>query len=379
MKSLCRKQLEPKLCACRFASAPWRSALTQEGFRHLPALAIFVIALLSGGCASLVGPSDQDILVETLSAQGARMAGAKCLIETKKSAVSFLSGATVNIPRSPAPAKIKCIDSSGHVASGILISRANIGLAGNAVFGGMIGLVVDNASGAGFDYPPQVSLRVGQTREFDRISSLTGVAAPGRLISDDGRSQERSVERERLIKGLAFRVREIDRVSGQPSADITLEITAVSDSRVEFNGGNLVFYSDGRAPSGAPPMPHMSGLGGQKLAVGVASVARFFPGGEAPPVSIKITPREHVLFSASERTTTLLLCDVDGHGVVFGTPGGGGVTASQRIQGYVIVEPTSGLVVAANVRSENKHYSFARDFSLESGTTNKIDNSPATR
>ncbi len=342
-------------------------------------LAISVISLLSGGCASLVGPSDQDVLVELLSAQGARIAGARCLIETEKSTISFLSGASVNIPRSSASAKIKCIDSSGHIASGILISRANIGLAGNAVFGGMIGLAVDNASGAGFDYPPQVALRVGQTREFDKISSLAGVAAPGRLISDDGRSQVRSTDRERLIKGLAFRVREIDNVSGQPSAEIQLEVTSVLDDRVEFNGGDLVLYSDGRAPSGAPPMPHMSGLGGQKLAVGVASVARFFPAGEAPPVRIKITPRERVLFSASERTTTLLLCDVDGHGVVFGTPGGGGITASQRIDGYVMVEPTSGLVVAANVRSENKHYSFARDFSLEFGRTNKIDNSPFTR
>jgi hypothetical protein len=295
------------------------------------------------------------------------MASTQCQFKTKRSADSFLSGAPVSIPRSSEPAKIKCKDSDGRTAVGLLTSRANVGLAGNVIFGGIIGVTVDHVSGAGFDYPPQVLLRIGQTREFDRNDSLAGVSAPGRLLSDDGEPQYKPAENQPLIKGLTFRVKEIDRVSGTPTADIKLEVSAASENRVEFNDGGLVFYAEGRAPSGALPMPHMSGLGGRKLTLGVASNARFLPGGEAPPVSIKITPREHLIFSESGTTTTLLLCDVDGHGTVFGTPGGGGVAASQRIQGYVIVEPHSGLVVAANVRSENKHYSFARDFKLDSG------------
>lgn len=370
MKFFCCKRSEPRVITRRFAPTLSRLKLIGKGSRRPSALVLSVLALISSGCASLVVPSHQDIVVELLSTEGASMASSHCQFETKRSADSFLSGAPVSIPRSSEQAKIKCKDPSGRIAAGLMTSRANVGLAGNVIFGGIVGVTVDHVSGAGFDYPPQVLLRVGQTREFDRNDSVAGVSAPGRLLSDNGEPKSKPAEIQPLIKGLVFRVKEIDRVSGTPTANIRLEVSAASDGRVEFNGGGLVFYADGRPPTGALPMPHISGLGGRKLTVGVASIARFLPGGEAPPVSIKITPRERLVFSEFGTTTTLLLCDVDGHGIVFGTPGGGGVAASQRIQGYVIVEPDSGLVVAANVRSENKHYSFARDFRLESGTKN---------
>ena len=370
MNLLCCKHSEPKAITRKFASTLSRLTLVRKGSRRPSALALSMLALISSGCASLVVPSHQDIVVELLSTQGSRIASTQCQFENKRSADSFVSGAPFSIPRSSEPAKIKCIDSNGRIAAGLMTSRANVGLAGNVIFGGIIGVTVDHVSGAGFDYPPQVLLRIGQTREFDRIDSLAGVSAPGRLLSDNGEPQYKPAESQPLVKGLTLRVKEVDRVSGTPTADIRLEVSAASDTRVEFNDGSLVFYADGRAPSGAIPMPHMSGLGGRKLTLGVASTVRFLPGGEAPPVSIKITPREQLVFSEFGTTTTLLLCDVDGHGTVFGTPGGGGVAASQRIQGYIIVEPHSGLVVAANVRSENKHYSFARDFRLESGTKN---------
>ena len=47
-----------------------------------------------------------------------------------------------------------------------LVSKANMPVWGNILFGGIIGYVVDRSTGAGFDYPENVNVALGETSKL---------------------------------------------------------------------------------------------------------------------------------------------------------------------------------------------------------------------
>ena len=64
-------------------------------------------------------------------------------------------------------------------AVGRAISRANAGLAGNIIFGGGIGAIIDHNKGTAYTYPTWVQLVFGQTLVFDRSTEKDGQPVTG--------------------------------------------------------------------------------------------------------------------------------------------------------------------------------------------------------
>jgi hypothetical protein len=142
------------------------------------ALAIAAIVSCTG-CASIVNDSTHPMKLETKNAAGTFVTGASCQISNDYGSIAAKSGDTVQIRRSSKDMDITCKDPSNPDAVGRAISRANAGLAGNIIFGGGIGAIIDHNKGTAYTYPTWVQLEFGKTLIFDRATEKDGQPVVG--------------------------------------------------------------------------------------------------------------------------------------------------------------------------------------------------------
>lgn len=119
---------------------------------------VLSLAALLGGCASITGTQDQSISVQ--ATQGSTIiSGASCTLSNDVGKWYVKTPGSVSVKKSTADMTVECAkyDASG---SEKLVSKANVNVWGNVLIGGMIGYVVDRNSGAGFDYPEAVTVRL---------------------------------------------------------------------------------------------------------------------------------------------------------------------------------------------------------------------------
>ncbi len=138
-----------------------------------------LVALLATGCASIVNDTTHPMKLETKRSDGTVVAGAECKVSNDYGAIQAKSGSTVQVRRSSKDLDIVCKDPAQPDAVGRAISRANAGLAGNIIFGGGIGAIIDHNKGTAYTYPTWVQLVFGRTLVFDRYAEQDGQPVPG--------------------------------------------------------------------------------------------------------------------------------------------------------------------------------------------------------
>lgn len=126
------------------------------------------------GCASIVNDSTQPMKIETKSSSGQAVAGAECKISNDYGSVTAKSGDTAQVRRSSKDLDITCKHPDNPEAVARAISRANAGLAGNILFGGGIGAIIDHNKGTAYTYPTWVQLVFGKSLVFDRSAEKDG-------------------------------------------------------------------------------------------------------------------------------------------------------------------------------------------------------------
>jgi hypothetical protein len=131
-------------------------------------LAALSVAVLATGCASIVNDTTQAMRIETMRSDGTRVSGAECQLSNDYGSTTVRSGTTTQVRRSSKDMDITCKDPSNPEAVGRAISRANAGMAGNIIFGGGIGAIIDHNKGTAYTYPTWVQLVFGRTLVFDR-------------------------------------------------------------------------------------------------------------------------------------------------------------------------------------------------------------------
>jgi hypothetical protein len=141
--------------------------------------ATLTLAVLSTGCASIVNDSTHPMRVETKTAEGTMVNGAECRISNDYGTVTTRSGDTTPVRRSSKDIDITCRHASHPDAQGRAISRANAGLAGNIIFGGGIGAIIDHTKGTAYTYPTWVQLVFGRSLVFDRSAEKEGMPVLG--------------------------------------------------------------------------------------------------------------------------------------------------------------------------------------------------------
>jgi hypothetical protein len=126
-------------------------------------LSVLAIAALSSltGCASIVSGTSQVVSVETLHSSGS-VAGATCKLQNDKGVYYVTTPGTVTVHRAYGDMNVKCEKPGFEPGLANVKSSTKGMMAGNILFGGVIGAGVDAASGAAYDYPALFQVMMGQ-------------------------------------------------------------------------------------------------------------------------------------------------------------------------------------------------------------------------
>ena len=126
------------------------------------------------GCASITNDTTAPIRFETVSATGAEIKDAECKLENDYGQQNVKTPATVNVRRSSKDLQVTCVKAGETDGRGVAISRANAGMAGNIIFGGGIGAIIDHNKGTAYTYPQWMQVVMGKLLTFDRNADKDG-------------------------------------------------------------------------------------------------------------------------------------------------------------------------------------------------------------
>lgn len=129
--------------------------------RAAAAAAIVASSLLTG-CASIVDGTSQVVTVEARS-QGQLVKGASCKLQNAKGTFYVTAPGTVTIHRSRDDLVVQC--DKENIKPGLAKIKSSVkGMTyGNILLGGIVGVIVDQSSGAAFDYPAMVTVLMGES------------------------------------------------------------------------------------------------------------------------------------------------------------------------------------------------------------------------
>ncbi|CAN5917802.1 hypothetical protein BH11PSE8_BH11PSE8_25850 [soil metagenome] len=129
--------------------------------RSLTTLAAVAVTLTTSGCASIVSGQNQSISVASKN-KGAAYSGAKCTLNNDKGTWYVTTPGSVTVRRSFNDLSVNC--AADAIEPGIAVVKSSTkGMAfGNILFGGFIGVGVDAATGAAYDYPEIILVEMGQ-------------------------------------------------------------------------------------------------------------------------------------------------------------------------------------------------------------------------
>ena len=128
----------------------------------LTRVAIIASAVLATGCASITGSSDQTISVEARESTG-QVAGAMCELDNDKGKWFVSAPGSTRIARSNQDLIVTC--KKDGLKPGIMTVESSTkgSMAGNILFGGIIGVIIDHNSGAAYEYPTLIQVLMGQS------------------------------------------------------------------------------------------------------------------------------------------------------------------------------------------------------------------------
>lgn len=129
--------------------------------RLLSLLSILAASLVLGGCASITGGTQQSVSVETRQ-DTAQVSGAACELVNAKGKWFLTSPGSVQIQRSNDDLQVTCNKPGLETGRASVVSIVKPGMVGNFFFGGIIGVAIDHASGAAYDYPNIIQVLMGQ-------------------------------------------------------------------------------------------------------------------------------------------------------------------------------------------------------------------------
>jgi len=131
------------------------------------------------GCASVMNDTSHGVRIDTKTVSGESIQGAECVASNDYGSTTLKSGTIQAVRRSSKDLEIKCTHPGQPDALGRAMSRANAGLAGNIIFGGVIGAVVDHNRGTAYTYPTWFEMTFGQSLVFDRSMEKEGTVLKG--------------------------------------------------------------------------------------------------------------------------------------------------------------------------------------------------------
>jgi len=143
--------------------------------------ALVACAALSTGCATITGSETQSILIATQDDAGHAVAGADCRLSNNNGSWYVKSPGTATVRKSADDLVVSCEMAEQPAGTARVVSKMNVGMVGNVVFGGAVGAIIDHSRGTAYDYPRQVRIVFGRNRVVagDDVVIVSPVTAAG--------------------------------------------------------------------------------------------------------------------------------------------------------------------------------------------------------
>jgi uncharacterized protein YceK len=137
--------------------------------------AIVLAALVLGGCATITKGTTQPVAIDTPG-----VPGAMCTIQTQSGPQGVQTPGSIVLSKGSAALPIQCTKECYLMGSSIIPSNTETMAAGNVVFGGVVGLGVDAATGAMNKYPDIVTVAMLPDPACQRPAPLPRRNAPAK-------------------------------------------------------------------------------------------------------------------------------------------------------------------------------------------------------
>jgi len=129
-----------------------------------------LVTMLGSGCASIVSGTNQSLTVETRGKEGQPVVSVNCKLSNNKGTWYVTSPGSVVVNRSYEDLLINCEKEKQEAGLASVKSSTKPMAFGNIIFGGVIGVGVDMASGAAYDYPTMITVFMGGNVTVDASS-----------------------------------------------------------------------------------------------------------------------------------------------------------------------------------------------------------------
>jgi hypothetical protein len=129
---------------------------------RIAVLGISLASIFIAGCASVRGSgSKQSIKVDTIDARGASLRDAACVLSNDKGSWKISTPEAAEVTRSNNALTVKCSKQGHPDGNAVVNSSTRDEMYGNLIVGGLVGIAIDHSTGAGYEYPTYVAVRMG--------------------------------------------------------------------------------------------------------------------------------------------------------------------------------------------------------------------------
>ncbi|MDP1750715.1 MAG: hypothetical protein Q8L22_14760 [Reyranella sp.] len=170
------------------------------------------LALAGSACATVVGGTTQEVFIES------EPTGAACKVDRLGANVGVVNPTPgrVNVSRSKETMIVSCNRDGYEQSNEVLVSSFTGATVGNILLGGVVGIVVDAASGANNKYPDRIMV----------------VLTPASFPNDAARDAHFAGIRTRLEEGSAAEIKLIQSRCSSTNREIcTIEVKQLTDAR----------------------------------------------------------------------------------------------------------------------------------------------------
>ena len=175
-------------------------------------VAVVALGFVASACATVVGGTTQDVLIES------QPPGAECKIDRLGANIGVVkpTPGRVNIARSKDNVIVSCAQEGYEQSNEVLVSSFTGATVGNLLLGGLVGVVVDAASGANNKYPDRVLV----------------VLTPASFPSDEARDAHYAGIRSRIEDGANAEIKTIETRCNSGNRELcTIELKKLTDAR----------------------------------------------------------------------------------------------------------------------------------------------------
>lgn len=134
--------------------------------KYIKMIAVISTALLATGCSTISGSgTSQSLSVQSLTLDGADLAGANCDLKNDEGTWFVVTPGSVVVHRSNKDLQVTCKKSGMDVGAANVVSRTKANMFGNIILGGGVGAIIDHNNGSAYEYPALIKIFMGKTNQ----------------------------------------------------------------------------------------------------------------------------------------------------------------------------------------------------------------------